>query len=91
MTSERETPMASDIWTDKPFTLADLCRAIAEQRVPHTVRDGCYQVSLRAARRLAADRGPAAAAVDADADTWLLHLAAAEHCAASLSEMGSPS
>jgi hypothetical protein len=91
MISERGTPMASDIQTDKLFTLADLCRAIAAQRVPHTLRDGCYQVSVRDARRLAAGREHDAAAVDGDAGSWLHHLAAAMPVVASRSEMSSPS
>jgi len=89
MTIERETTMASDTSTDTPLTFADLCRAIADRRVPHFRRDDYYCVSARDLRRLAAGHG--CGEEHTGADLWLDPLTAPDPCAANLSEMGSPS
>jgi hypothetical protein len=40
------------IWEARPLTVAELCAAIAERRVPATTRDGQVEVRARDLRRL---------------------------------------
>jgi len=89
MTIERETTMASDTYTDTHVTFADLCRAIAEQRIPHTLRDEHYCISARDLRLLAEGQG--CGEEHTGADLWLDLLSTPDPCAANLSEMSSPS
>ena len=81
--------MASDTRTDGRLTIADLCRALVENRIPHTLRDGSYQLSHRDLRRLAvAHTEHAANALDATAHDFPLDLLADPYLsAADIAEM----
>ena len=43
------------IWDQTPLTLADVCAALMERRVPATTRDGYVEVRVRDLRRLCYD------------------------------------
>lgn len=88
MSSEREVAMASDTQSHSHLTYGDLCRAIAERRVAHTLRDRCYYVSVRDLRYLL-DVRECDEAPD-DVSPWRSLLATPEQ-PADLSEMGSAS
>jgi len=75
--------MATDARADKQLTIADLCQAIADDEVSYTLRDGEYEVSGLALRRLRRAR-PALAADHPDLPVGLLG-----NPDAAASEMGS--
>jgi hypothetical protein len=47
--------MATDTRREKSLTLADLCEAIADDRLSYTLRDGEYEVSALDLRRFRRD------------------------------------
>lgn len=50
--------MATDTRAHTSLTLADLCQAIADGRLPYTIRSGQYHIKAGDARRLQTQKPP---------------------------------